>query len=77
MCFLTNHKKVDWNTANAAKPSLHIGEANVQVLPDTSFGDASWNVGVQEVVSSDMNILPSDKYLIRGGHIFVEDVGRN
>ena len=69
------HEEVDRNTANAAEPTLHVAQADVQVLADTVLGDLAGDVGVQQVVGGDVDILAAHEELVRGGHVLVEDLG--
>src|SRR5699024_5416738 len=56
---------------------FHVGETNVQVLADTILGNLAGDVGVQEVVGTDVHILTAHKQLVRSGHVLVEDFRRN
>lgn len=71
------HEVVDGHAADAADPGLHVAEADVEVLANTLLGDLSWHVHVEQVVGSDVDVLPSYVHLVGSGHVCVEDVGCN
>lgn len=68
------HQEVDRNAAHTAEPSLHVGQADVQVLADAVLGDLAGDVGVQEIVGGDVNVLAADEQLVGSGHVGVEDL---
>lgn len=68
------HQEVDGNAAHTAEPSLHVGQTDVQVLADAVLGDLAGDVGVQEIVSGDVNVLATDEQLVGGGHVGVKDL---
>ena len=69
------HQVVDGDAANAAEPSLHVSETDVQVLADTLLGDLAGNVHVEQVVGGDLDILTANEVLVGGWHVLVEDLG--
>jgi hypothetical protein len=71
------HEVVDGHAADAPHPSLHVAQADVEVLPNAIFGDLAWHVHVQQIVGSDVHIFPAHMHLVGRGHVFVEDFGCN
>ena len=67
------HQVIDWDTANAAQPTLHVSQTDVEILADTVFGDAAGNVHVEQIVGIDVDIFPSHVQLVGSRHVFVED----
>jgi hypothetical protein len=71
------HEEVDGHAAHTAYPGFHVAEADVEVLANAVFGDLSWHVHVQQIVSSDVHIFPTHMHLVGFGHVLVEDLGCN
>ena len=71
------HEEVDGDAADATDPSLHVAEADVEVLADTFLGDGSGDVHVEEVVLTNLDFLATHKHLVGGRHVLVEDFRGN
>lgn len=69
------HKIVNWRTSNPSQPSLTIKQSNLDVLFDPLLGDfPTRDIGVQQILSPDMDIFATHKELIGSCHPCVKNV---
>ena len=71
------HEEVDGDASDTTDPSLHVSETNVEVLADTFLGDCAGYVHVEEVVLANLDFLATNKHLVGGRHVLVEDFRGN
>merc|ERR1712093_437126 len=68
------HHVVDGYAAEAADPVGDVDEHCREVRPDATLCDLSRNVGVEQVQSRNLDLLPADVVLVRSGHVLIEDL---
>lgn len=72
----TYHEIVDGTAAHTAKPTLHVRQSNMQILPHTLVGNLSRNNRVDQIVARDLHLGPLED-LVRCRHVLVENLRRD